>query len=332
MYNLIHARLSRDLDRFCTGRFLPPLSPLTLCRPAADDHWMLADKSGEIVARCSLWWSNTPSLDGRSVGLIGHYAAQDGEAGSILLNLASEILASQGCALAVGPMDGNAWQPYRLVIEPGDEPPFFLEPQNPSDWPGHFIENGFAILAGYTSALNPDLAQPDPRLAELEQRAAAQDLSIRPLQAAAFTEELRRIYAIATAAFQNNLLYSSIAEADFIAQYEPLQPCIRPELVLLAEDDGQVVGFIFAIPDLLQAQRGQAIDTIVIKTIAVLPEYSGSGLGSLLAARCQETAGQLGYKRAIHALMHESNRSRTISARYAHTIRRYALFARELLS
>ena len=43
---------------------------------------------------------------------------------------------------------------------------------------------------------------------------------------------------------------------------------------------------------------------------------------------CSAARGQLGFRRAIHALMHETNVSRTISGRYARTIRRYALFSR----
>ena len=51
---------------------------------------------------------------------------------------------------------------------------------------------------------------------------------------------------------------------------------------------------------------------------------------SLLVAEVQQRAARLGYARAIHALMHESNVSRNISRRYAQTIRRYALFAKRL--
>jgi len=38
----------------------------------------------------------------------------------------------------------------------------------------------------------------------------------------------------------------------------------------------------------------------------------------------------MGFTRAIHALMHETNKSRNLSARYARTIRRYTLFSKRL--
>ncbi len=68
---------------------------------------------------------------------------------------------------------------------------------------------------------------------------------------------------------------------------------------------------------------------MIVKTLAVAPAYAGRGLATLLSARVQDAARQLGYKHAIHALMHERNTSRRISSRFAgHIIRRYTLFAR----
>ena len=50
----------------------------------------------------------------------------------------------------------------------------------------------------------------------------------------------------------------------------------------------------------------------------------------VLVGMVQRKAYELGYRRAIHALMHERNVSQNISRRYARPIRRYALFARAL--
>jgi GNAT superfamily N-acetyltransferase len=300
------------------------------CGPPPDAHWLLADRAGRAVARCALWWSATPAHEGHRLGLIGHYAAVEGEAGPRLLELACGRLTGQGCTLAVGPMDGSTWQRYRLVTERGTEPTFFLEPDNPDDWPGHFRAAGFAPLAHYYSALNADLAQADPRLPEWARCADARGIALRPLDLGRFGEELRALAALSLESFSRNFLFTPVGLDDIVAQYQAVRRYVRGELVLVAEQDGRVVGYIFALPDLLQARRGLAIDTIVIKTIAVHPDLEGSGLGSLLASRCHEAARGLGYTRAIHALMHETSRSRSISNHSARTVRRYTLFARPL--
>jgi GNAT superfamily N-acetyltransferase len=87
---------------------------------------------------------------------------------------------------------------------------------------------------------------------------------------------------------------------------------------------------MFALPDVLQARRSGAVDTVILKTIAVDPAVAGMGLGGVLMDLVQRTARRLGFTRAIHALMHEGNVSRRISHRYARQIRRYALFERRV--
>jgi hypothetical protein len=100
--------------------------------------------------------------------------------------------------------------------------------------------------------------------------------------------------------------------------------------VLLAERRGELVGYLFAIPDMLQAKRGVPIDTIVVKTAAVLPGREYAGLGGLLVSGVHAVASSLGYARSIHALMHESNESRNLSGHYGAPFRRYTLYGKAL--
>ncbi len=330
MDRLVAIRDPEELSQWDDGTLLPPLTVTDLVQHAPDAHWILIDGRGEAHGRCSLWWRRTPSLPGHRLGILGHYAARDSGAAHRLLHHACEQLAAQGCTLAVGPMDGNTWRRYRLITERGSEPVFFLEPDNPDEWPGHFFDNGFTPLAHYTSAVNADLSRQDPRMERVAERMAAQEIRIRSLDPQCVEDGLRRIYAVSRIGFRSNFLYTPIGESEFIAQYRPLLAWVRPELVLLAEQGDRPIGLLFALPDLMQARRGQVIDTVILKTVAVLPERGNAGLGSLLVARGHAIARSLGYRRAIHALMHETNNSRNISRHYAQPMRRYALFARAL--
>jgi GNAT superfamily N-acetyltransferase len=329
MSHFISPRTPSELEEFCS---LPGLSPLTLdliARQRPEASWMLRTTDGAVAARCSLWWSGTPEYEGRRLGYIGHYAARDAGAAAELLHRACEQLGPH-CDLAIAPIDGNTWNRYRLLTERGTEPVFFLEPDNPDEWPAHFTDNGFMPLANYFSALNEDLNRPDPRTGALMRRLSDRGLRLRRLNMDRFEEELRALCRLALASFQRNFLYTPISEEDFLAQYLPIRPYLRPELVLLAEKESRLVGFILAVPDLLPSRRGQSIDTVILKTVAVDPEQAGDGLGTLLMAHCQDEAARLGYRRAIHALMYEANNSRRISSHTARTIRRYTLFARPL--
>lgn len=294
------------------------------------DRTLLLVERGSLVARCSCWWSTAPALEGNRTGVIGHYAAADDAAGEALLTAVCELLASKGATIAIGPMDGSTWRRYRFIVDRGPEPAFFLEPDNPDAWPHQWRRAGFAPLAEYTSAINRTLAFEDPRTVGALNQLRRDGVVIRPFDPARATVELKRIFALSMTAFAGNFLFTPITEAEFLAQYQTLLPHVRPELVLMAEKDDALVGFIFALPDPLQAGRGEPVDTVVLKTLAVDPSFRSRGLGGALMDLVQRRARELGMRRAIHALMHEANASRRLSDRSAQTFRRYALFSKKL--
>lgn len=296
----------------------------------APDRHIVMRRGSSLAGRCSCWWTEAPRLLGERYGLVGHYAAADHAAGTTLLEYACDVLASAGCTVAVGPMDGSTWRRYRLITERGEAPPFFLEPDNPDDWPRHWTDTGFAPLATYTSAVNEDLDTEDPRSDATRERLAASGITLRQFDPDRSEDELRRIFELSLVAFSRNFLYTPIGEAEFMAENRAALPVVRPELVLLAEKDDGLAGFMFALPDMLQARRGEAIDAVILKTMAVHPDVAGRGLGGLLMEEVQRAARSLGFRRAIHALMHEGNRSAALSARYARTIRRYTLYSRPI--
>jgi GNAT superfamily N-acetyltransferase len=328
--HIVRAESQEELERFCTLPGLSALTPAIVRNSRADEHWML-EAAGSVLARCSLWWSNAPALPGHRSGTIGHYAACDADAAARLLQFACVELAKQGCTLAIGPMDGSTNRRYRLLTERGTEPPFFLEPDNPDDWPAHFTGSGFTPLANYYSALQTDLDQADQRFPALAERFAAEGIKIRSFDAEHFEDEVGSIYRVVAASFRNNFLASPISEEEFLEQHRPLQPYVLPELVLLAEHAGEPVGFVFAIPDWLQARRGAAVDTLIVQTLAVHPAYSNRGLATLLTGHLREATVGLGYTRVIHALMHEKNISRHMSqTNQGQIMRRYTLYGKSL--
>jgi GNAT superfamily N-acetyltransferase len=286
--------------------------------------------AGDGRAEALLWWRNVPALPGETLGVIGGFQATSAETANDVLAQAATALRARHCTLAVGPMDGNTWRRYRFVTDAGTEPPFLLEPTNPPEWPAWWRTAGFEPLAEYYSTATGDLAPRDSRLNGVAARMAAAGVTLRPIDPARFEEELGRIYDVSIISFQENHLYTPLPREEFVALYRPLQGQLRPELVLLAEHAGQPVGYVFAMPDLAEAKHGESIKTIIVKTLAVLPGRAHAGLGALMLEAVHSAAQRLGYVRAIHALMHETNKSRNLSAHYALMIRRYTLFARRL--
>jgi GNAT superfamily N-acetyltransferase len=331
---VIASTSSRERAVLAQSPALPPFDAKQIEEHAADQHLCAVEDEGEIRAQCSLWWKLVPPLANHKVGVIGHYAAADNDAACVLLCEAIAQLRANGCTIAIGPMDGNTWRRYRFVTGAGSieppEPEFFLEPANPPEWPAQFVRAGFTPIAEYYSALNSDLGRKDERIEAMSARIDRAGISIRSARGADMRDELERIYAVSRIAFTRNFLYTELPLEAFVAQYRPLLARTEPDLILLAERGTDLVGYLFSIPDFAQAMRGAAIDTIIVKTVAILPDPELRGLGSLLVARGQEAGHRLGFRRAVHALMHENNLSRNISRHYAQTMRQYRLFGMEL--
>ena len=332
MKRLLEIRDPAALIGLVARASLPAFDPEDLVRHTPDAHWILLDEEGRAAGRCSLWWQQSMCHTGNRLGFIGHYAVDGAENGYQLLANACKELAARGCRLVVGPMDGNTWRNYRFLTEGNGEPPFFLEPVNPPEWPRQFVEYGFKPLANYYSSLDDRLDEDDDSQARRAARRMANlGVSLRSLESANYGEELKAIYRVVAESFRSGFLYQPMSETEFVAQYEQVRPYVRPELVTIAMHEDRPIGFIFTLPDVLQARLGMPIETAIIKTLSVLPDRRFAGLGTYLGIENRRAVREFGYRRMIHALMHESNKSRSISARYASTIfRRYTLFTRPL--
>jgi GNAT superfamily N-acetyltransferase len=309
---------------------LPLPDAATLAAERPDEIWIVEDRRDGITACGSLWWRDTPFLDGRKVGYIGHYAASCRDAARLLLDHATQRLAAEGCGVAVAPVNGSTWRSYRVVTEDTGAAPFMLEPRNPPEWVADVQAAGFAPCATYQSTVNDALDVRDPRLPDIERHVAAQGITFRGLDPSRLEEELRAIHALALESFRRNFLFTEIGLDDFMGLYGRLLDIVPPDCVLLAEQAGRLAGFAFAVQDHAQAMRGGTIDTLILKTLAVRPGRAFAGLGRLLIGKIHEVARSGGYSKIVYALMHDGNASRAYCQRYSSPLRRYAVFARRL--
>lgn len=295
---------------------------------APDQTW-IAESENEISGHVSVWYSKVPELGGRKVGYIGHFYAANPIIASHILNKATRLLEEEGCQQAIGPIDGNTWRKYRLVIESDGTPPFLLEPINPPEFASYFENAGFNIVAKFRSALVDVKEQFDKDADEIEARLNEAGVTVRTINLRDFDAELTKIHATACDSFKGNFLYSPISLDEFLTRYRATLPMVHPQLILIAERNQQPVGFVFALPH--GPKGGSEPNTLVLKTLARVDDPSLKGLGRLLVHTCHKNASRLGYKKMIHALYKEDNVSSTYSDDpEAKIIRRYALFAKSL--
>ncbi|ESQ75494.1 GNAT family N-acetyltransferase [Asticcacaulis sp. AC402] len=311
---------------FAQPAFAPSLDNAPLSRP---DLSFAARVDGVVRACFSLWWRATPQIGGQPSVCLGHLYAEDAAWGLKALDHAGQVLRERGASGRVlAPMDGSTWFSYRVTIESGDTPPFFLERFSAPFWPQVFEACGFELTARYRSSLTNDLRHDDRAAAVWAEKIAYSGIRVRAFDPAHAEADMKALHSLSLTSFARNLFYTPISQADFLAAYAPILPLVVPDLVLLAHEGDELVGFVFAVPDYAWKQRGEIMDTVVVKTLAVRPGRSLAGLGSYLASQVHARAAALGYRRAIHAYMFEGNVSRVISDKSATSIRSYGLYAK----
>jgi GNAT superfamily N-acetyltransferase len=301
--------------------------------PGPDAQWGIAFVHERPVARLAVYVRHDLAGAPGDTGLIGHYAATDADAAIELLRDAASRLTGAGVRRVLGPMNGSTWGRYRFAVPDAasaasatSAPPFLGEPVNPPEYPAHFAAAGFHEADRYESRITRDIAAANPRAAAAEATARARGVRVTPLDLARFDDELRDLHELSLRSFAENLYYSPIGAEEFAAMYRPLRALLDPALVLLARDaDASLIGYAFAYADPLSLEGGRP-HRMILKTLAVDPDWRSIGLGALLVERLHAAARGKGLSSVIHALMHVANNSMKISAHTAELFRRYALY------
>lgn len=109
--------------------------------------------------------------------------------------------------------------------------------------------------------------------------------------------DFRRVEEITREAFWN--LYVPGCDEHFLAHV--LRDCsdFIPELDLVIELDGEVIGNIMYTKSWLENEVGERIETITFGPVSVLPDYQRKGIGSRLIRYSIELAKELGHKAII---------------------------------
>ena len=279
----------------------------------------------------SLWHTRSPQYRQYRTGCLGHFYADAREPALALLAHAASEARAKGLEYLIAPLDGDTWHGYRLTTDTCGHPPFFLDRLTPPAWPEYFREAGFKAIAEYSSSKAPAAAYPEEAAQVWGERfRAGGDWSLRALRFEDFEGELRRIYELSRLAFADNFLYTPIDWPEFLSLYLPIRNHIRPEFVRLAFRGEVLAGFCLCLPDYAQAQRGETIDALILKTIARDPDPVCKGLGAFLMRHCHVLAAEHGFRHLITAFMHADNASLRLALKAGSVIRKYALYGREL--
>ena len=289
-------------------------------------------ENGEEKAKATCYFQNTPIVKNEKIGTIGELEILDKQYGEFLLEKCEEILKDKGLHYIVAPMNENTWGKYRTMKQSNGEPIFLLENVNPMSDNEILLKTGYQEIYKYTSTKGKlENAYQFQSIEMMRKKIQEEGITIRKFNKENYMEDLKKIYHISLKSFGRNPLYTSIDEEFFLRQYIPYVHLADEDIILLAEKDGKEIGFIFCIPDFEEAKRGQKISTIIVKTVAVIPEFQKLAIGNVLMSDIANIAKQKGFENWICAFMYANNTSQKMAKRnQTEVIREYALYGKKI--
>jgi hypothetical protein len=218
----------------------------------AKAQFWVAIRGDKIVGRISAQVDELVQQHmGQGTGQWGMFEVLDGEAAATLIKTAEDWLREQGMTRALGPISLSIWDEPGLEIEGFAEPPTAMMGHHRPEYQGWVEAAGYGkakdLLTYELDITNWD----DPlinRLIAMGERNP--NIRIREVDKSRFDEEARLILNLLNDAWSNNWGYVPLTEAEIAYAGKKLKPIIFPELVRIAEVDGEPVAFMLTIPDI----------------------------------------------------------------------------------
>ncbi len=213
----------------------------------------LARRGGEIVGR--IMASDDPNYNaehGSNVGCFGLFESiDDAQVAGALLNAAEEWLRQRGRNEIMGPIDYSTNYVCALLIEGFQHPPMLLTSHNPPYYQRLIEGCGFSKAMDWYAWW---FAKPHEAARRLRRIAARfqdnEGITIRPVNLKDVASEAVRLREIYNQAWEKNWGFVPFTRHEFNHLVKELKPLADPELVLIAEVNGEPAGFILCVPDI----------------------------------------------------------------------------------
>jgi GNAT superfamily N-acetyltransferase len=237
--------------------FLGPKNPFFRHSRAA---YFLAFNGTQVAGRVAAIY-NTIHLERYkdATGFFGFFDAVDNqEVCDALLHAAGKWLASQGLARIMGPENFTTNHAVGILTAGFGEPPVVQMPYNRPYYERLLRNNGMTEQMELHAYRFEQVALPlsfMERAQAAEARLERQNIRIRPVNFSRFSEEMEQLRQVYNAANEGHWGFVPLTVAEFRFLADDLRKIVQKENVLLAEKDGQLIGYMVTVPDVNQILR-----------------------------------------------------------------------------
>ncbi|MCZ8170768.1 MAG: dATP pyrophosphohydrolase [Brevundimonas sp.] len=221
----------------------------------------LARRGGQVVGRIAahideLALAQPPEQGmGPGTGFWGALAAKDQTVASALIARAEDWLRHQGMNRVLAPMTLSVWEEPGLLVKGHDHPPMIMMGHNPPEQQG-WIEGagyqGVKTLATWDLDITkqfPPLIQRIVQSGEKNERIRIRDVDLKN-----FDREVEIICNILNDAWSGNWGFVPFTQTEIAYTAKKMKPLVKPDLVRIAEYDGEAVAFMITLPDINELQ------------------------------------------------------------------------------
>ncbi len=269
----------------------------------------IARLEGQVVGRILV--SDDPRYNdyhGANLGCFGMFESiDDKRVAHALLDAASGWLRARGRAAMRGPIDYSMNYECGLLIEGFDSPPRVMMNHNPAYYAELLESYGLRKVKDLLSWWFDDSEMMlDKWQARADRMAARGKVRVRTFRTRDMTAELLRCKNIYNQAWANSFGFVPMTDAEFSYYGKMLAHIAPPEMLLLAEVDGEPVGFAMTLPDFNEALKPlngrltrwgipvgawrfwrnlKRIRTARVVTLGLLEPYRRRGISELMILR-----------------------------------------------
>jgi hypothetical protein len=262
----------------------------------------LAERDGTLVGRiAAIVNHNHIKAHNEKVGFFGFFeCVDDQDVANALFDAARTWLKSHGMEAMRGPANPSVNDEYGLLVEGFDQTPYILMPYNPPYYGALIEKAGLAKikdLYAYEVDSRKVFTDKLKRGSEIVKKRGG--FVFRSLNMKDFKNEVRKIHDLYTRGWENNWGEVPLTDDEWNYMAKDLKPLVNPELVVIAEKNGQPVGFGLSLPDLNQVlihnKKGRLIPglfrilfmkkkihAVRVIILGVVPEYLNTGIGGVL--------------------------------------------------
>ena len=281
----------------------------------AEAEFFLARRDGRVVGRiAAILDRNHNKFHEENAGFFGFFeSTDDPEVAAALLGAARKWVFDRGAVLLRGPMNPSTNYECGMLIDGFDSSPMVMMTYNPRYYPALMESAGLRKvkdLRAYVNSLAVVELEKVGRVAD--RKLARSGVTIRPINMRDFDGDVERIWDVYNSAWERNWGFVPMTREEFLLMGKEMKQILKPELVLVGEAGGKLIGFALALPDInfaLKRAGGSLFPTGLLKilyyerliksarviALGVVEEYRTSGVAAAFYATLARAARKLGY-------------------------------------